>query len=350
MRIIAPMMILIMMTSTLAGCTGGDPDGGGEIDTDAVNDLIDQNLQDFINNTTITVNQEIHHHYYNNTTVNEGDMTNNAYNTGYNNTTVIEGGEVTNQNYDQSSTYYNASSGVDGTGNGILHSIDFVFDLDFLWGNSPIIPGNRDNTYTTTWSYYDYSTNDYRNDTFTINCAIYYLVGNSSNNNSNQQTYWENNNWYDDAWSDNGYNNTMRDLFQSLAWDEDLRWTCDEDFYGIENNNDYYSELIYEFNIPEGFAMMCVWGDYSRPTLYYSNNGSHYGVDYQWRDYGTPVMTIDGIFDWYCDNDNPSAGGEYEMLVQLSSNYLYENHDYRLVWSYQLAPVITHDQNDLDDQ
>ena len=28
MRIIAPMMILIMMTSTLAGCTGGDSDGG----------------------------------------------------------------------------------------------------------------------------------------------------------------------------------------------------------------------------------------------------------------------------------------------------------------------------------
>jgi hypothetical protein len=28
MRIIAPMMILIMMTSTLSGCTGGDPDSG----------------------------------------------------------------------------------------------------------------------------------------------------------------------------------------------------------------------------------------------------------------------------------------------------------------------------------
>ena len=84
MRIIAPMMILIMMTSTLAGCTGGDPDSGGEMDSDVINDLIDQNLQDFINNTTITVNQEIHHHYYNNTTVNEGDLTNNDYNTEYN--------------------------------------------------------------------------------------------------------------------------------------------------------------------------------------------------------------------------------------------------------------------------
>ena len=67
MRIIAPMMILIMMTSTLAGCTSGDPDGGGndEIDMDILNQLIDDNLQDFINNTTITVNN----HYHNNTTI-----------------------------------------------------------------------------------------------------------------------------------------------------------------------------------------------------------------------------------------------------------------------------------------
>ena len=66
MRIIAPMMILIMMTSTLAGCTGGDPDGGGndEIDMDILNQLIDDNFQDFINNTTVTVEN----HYHNNTT------------------------------------------------------------------------------------------------------------------------------------------------------------------------------------------------------------------------------------------------------------------------------------------
>ena len=109
MRIIAPMMILIMMTSTLAGCTGGDPDGGGEIDTDAVNDLIDQNLQDFINNTTITVNQEIHHHYYNNTTVNEGDMTNNDYTVEYNNTTVNEGDDNNLNEWTNSSYSFNGS-------------------------------------------------------------------------------------------------------------------------------------------------------------------------------------------------------------------------------------------------
>ena len=45
MRVIAPMMILIMITSTLAGCTGGDPDGGG-------NDEIDiENIQLLLNST-----------------------------------------------------------------------------------------------------------------------------------------------------------------------------------------------------------------------------------------------------------------------------------------------------------
>ena len=71
MRIIAPMMILIMMTSTLAGCTGGDPDGGGndEINMDILNQLIDDNLQDFVNNTTIDVTNN-YHDSDNSTTIN----------------------------------------------------------------------------------------------------------------------------------------------------------------------------------------------------------------------------------------------------------------------------------------
>ena len=140
MRIIAPMMILIMMTSTLAGCTGGDPDSGGEMDTDAINDLIDANLQDFINNTTITVNQEIHHHYYNNTTVNEGDMTNNDYTVEYNNTTVNEGDTIVNEGDDNnlnewSNTSYNLGGATFGNGvNGTVYgssNMMFVAHLEF---------------------------------------------------------------------------------------------------------------------------------------------------------------------------------------------------------------------------
>jgi hypothetical protein len=314
MRIIAPMMILIMMTSTLAGCTGGDPDGGGndEIDMDILNQLIDDNLQDFINNTTITVEN----HYHNNTTiVNNDNSVNNVSGSG-----AILG---------------------NGSMNTIVRTIDFVFDLDYLWGNSPVTPGDRTNTYTTTWAYYDYQTNAERIDVFTFSCGVYYLVG--SANSSNEESFWENSNYYDNAWSDNGYNSTMRDLFSNVAGEEALRFTCDEDFYGFPSNAHYYNEIIYEMTIPEGYALMCLRGDYSRPMVYdRSDNNS------QWNSAGTASMLVDEV-NWYCDNDRPSIGGEHDMHTEFSYWNLYENRDYRLIWSYQLVSVIPHDQTDLDD-
>ena len=64
MRAIAVPMILLMLSASLAGCTGGDPDGNDEssIDMDILNQMIDDNLQDFINNTSVTV---VNNHYSN---------------------------------------------------------------------------------------------------------------------------------------------------------------------------------------------------------------------------------------------------------------------------------------------
>ena len=44
-------LTLLMIASALAGCTSGDPDGDGGlgIDTDVLNQMIEDNLQDFIN-------------------------------------------------------------------------------------------------------------------------------------------------------------------------------------------------------------------------------------------------------------------------------------------------------------
>ncbi len=71
-------MTLLMIASALAGCTSGDPDGDGTsgIDMEILNEMIDDNLQDFINNTSVTVNN----HYYNNTTNNVDDTDNSISN------------------------------------------------------------------------------------------------------------------------------------------------------------------------------------------------------------------------------------------------------------------------------
>jgi len=52
----AALLALVLVSGSLAGCTG-DPDEGGndEFDSEALQDLIDENLQDFLNNTSITV-------------------------------------------------------------------------------------------------------------------------------------------------------------------------------------------------------------------------------------------------------------------------------------------------------
>ena len=93
-------MILLMLSASFAGCTSGDPDGDGTsgIDMEILNQMIDDNLQDFINNTTIVVNN----HYHNNTTVvNNYDETNNEFS----NTTNVEGQDVTNYNSNNYSLY-----------------------------------------------------------------------------------------------------------------------------------------------------------------------------------------------------------------------------------------------------
>ena len=104
MKTRAVSMVLLMIASALAGCTSGDPDGDGElgIDSDVLNQMIEDNLQDFINNSSVTVHQTVHyhnnttvnHHYHNNTTVNEGnDITENNFQTDYTNYTL---GQISN--------------------------------------------------------------------------------------------------------------------------------------------------------------------------------------------------------------------------------------------------------------
>ena len=97
----AILMTLAMMSAALAGCTGSD--GVTEIDDETLQQLFDDNIQDFMNNTSVTVNQEIH--YHNNTTSNNYENTNE-----YNNTTNVDGGEVINHNTDNSVNNFSGSN------------------------------------------------------------------------------------------------------------------------------------------------------------------------------------------------------------------------------------------------
>ena len=333
-------MVLLMIVSALAGCTTGDPDGDGElgIDPDLLDELIESNLQDFINNTTVTVNQEIH--YHNNTTVvNNYDETNNEYS----NTTNVEGEEVVNNNYN---TYNSSLGGSNGDGS-MLHGIDFQFTLDELWGNSEIQPGDRTNYYTVTWEYYDYLTNNTRNEPFTFSCGVYYLI--NSVNSTALDVYWDNNNYYDLAWDDIGYNSTMRDIFNYYAWNSSLRFTCDENFYGYNNEDEDegFTEIVYTITVPEGYAFSCSTPRYY--ALYHSDNNES---DPSWdlAQHAGPVRFIfDGIHFYSgtgCQDQNDGNpeiwwGNGESLEIAVYFTYLRENHEYRLMLNYQLRPVVT---------
>ena len=64
MRTTTILIALTMLTTGLAGCTGGAPDGGGndEFDAETLQGMLEAGLQDFMNNTTVEIN------YYTNET------------------------------------------------------------------------------------------------------------------------------------------------------------------------------------------------------------------------------------------------------------------------------------------
>jgi len=57
----------MLITTSLSGCTGNGDGPQFELSSDEIQDLIDENIDDFLNNTTITVVNN----YYNNTTIDQ---------------------------------------------------------------------------------------------------------------------------------------------------------------------------------------------------------------------------------------------------------------------------------------
>ena len=253
----ATLMVLVLVSSTLAGCSG-DPDGGGsdEIDSDALQDLFDEHFQDFINNTTITVINN----YHNNTTY---VVDENYYSTNneYNNTTYMDGGEVNNYVTDNSNITYGFGQGVSGSfgSTGMLFVVHLEWDALDMFPDY-FVPGDRNNSFEVTWTYWDYPTNQERTDAFEFDCTEYYIFETVSANNNTYYwgTYWESSEPYYDAW-DNEYNDTIADILQNYAWDNLVQSTCDDEWVPsgyITNDYDNYFFNFLNITIPEGFALV----------------------------------------------------------------------------------------------
>ena len=86
-------MTLLMIASALAGCTSGDPDGDDTsgIDMEILNQMIDDNLQDFINNTTIVVNNNFNNTTYQGDSIDQSEV---IYDLGQGNYSIGENGEI----------------------------------------------------------------------------------------------------------------------------------------------------------------------------------------------------------------------------------------------------------------
>jgi hypothetical protein len=348
MRIIAPMMILIMMTSTLAGCTGGDPDGGGNdnIDMDVLNQLIDDNLQDFVNNTTITVEN----HYHNNTTIVNNHYDNDNH---FNNTTNVDGGEI--YNYDNSTSIFNGSSS--SINSGEYYLLDIEFNIE------DVIPGwndidYRNNTFNYSWEYYDYSTNEERTDMFEFSCQVFYIVGANSANGSAQVSWWEDSSQYYNAWA-NTYNSTVRDLLQDAGgyYSRDsvnnllIEVICNENFYST------YSGLLYEIPIVEGMALRSIdrnydWNEYQIEYVWVqqcSNSLGFYG-DYEWEQNYQPLCESGNsgsvgafyasyVFETISINYNSMGwvGGSSDSTLEVHVNEIRPGFEYRLIVYFEMT-------------
>ena len=229
-------MVLVLLSGTIAGCTS-DPDGGGNdgIDSDALDDLFDEYLQDFVNNTSITVNN----HYHNNTTVVNNDYdTNNEYS----NTTNVDGGEITNYNQ------FNGSGG----SNSIMQMFTVNWHIEELIGYDPaesiVYGGNSTLLYV---NFYNGQTVEFRD----ISCEEW--LNYRSYSNDNWERYLRNN--YGDDW-DNVYNVAydIEDHFQANDHEGyDAYEQCNTSLTHLgDNSYDPASRVIlYEIHLEQGQAM-----------------------------------------------------------------------------------------------
>ena len=346
MRSIALIMSLILLLVPLAGCTGPDAEVTVDITSEELQQLINDNQEDFLNNTTIVVFQE----YHNNTSVVNQFSNNSTSNTDQ------SGASSSSIN---TTNIYNGSSGQSE-----IFVVSLQWDASDMFGEIEL---KRNNNFTVSYSYYDYATNDDRTDVFTLPCSNYYDApvnnndnnndsndsGNNNNANSNQSTYWENNdNYYD--WWDYLYNNTIRELLSEKGYSNEVENACRESDNRIINMQEYYYydtsgnnwEMVWDFsNAPIFFEMNLSTGLAINVIRIISQHQYDYANSYMSTE--LIQMAVNGAID--CQNyhyvictqgDDELYGGWEDVHLQFQMyNSIYYDSTFSFVMYYELVPV-----------
>ena len=311
----AALLALVLVSGTLAGCTG-DPDGGGndEIDSDALQNLFDEHFGDFINNTTITVNN----HYHNNTTV-----VNNDYNTNndYNNTTNVDGGEINNYNNNTD----NSVSNINGSGVGlgsVVQVFRTVWSPDGQYEPSDIgsrdvivngivqvpVPPNQEDDNST----FIYTLNG---NTFSFSMTCEEFV--NARYNMDDYDYWVP--WLGQTYG--GDSSSIRSIAQMIYYDlRDLSYLVDEG-YCMGYNQPYYGHYenhyyaLFEISLNEGEAVEFL----SLPSVY--------------------NMTIDCDDGFYGTSSNGTFFQESDLIGGHSDCTIRGNTQITSTYTYNSTPI-----------
>ena len=200
-------LTLVLLSSMLAGCTSSDDEVQVELSDEQIDDIMDEYFEDFVNNTTVTINDETSNVYYQN------------------------GSISTQSNY---------------------------FIVDYTFTKSNLFPtyveiDHMNNTFEAVYTEYNVSTNQNTNYTYQLDCMGYYLVGIATT----PVSYWADSSNYWTAWA-NAYNDTIRGLYQSYANNVDVRFACDEDYDPDGGQTESIEVLtILDITIPAGKGLMC---------------------------------------------------------------------------------------------
>ncbi len=305
----AVLLALLVASMSLAGCVA--PDDAGPIEVQMTDEQLDalfeEHFQDFVNNSTVTVN----------------DYT------------------TTNEN---TSNHFNGSSG-----SGMEYFVvDYVFTEADLTGASAAT-NRMNNTFTAVHNVYNVSYNNNTAYTYELDCIGYYLVGLATT----PVPYWTNSANYMMAWT-NQYNSTIADLYQEYAYDTTTRETCDNSYFA--NGTQASTDLLHimDITVPAGKAIQCpvsvnnnaikAW--YADEGYYSYARGEEYSSAYPWP--GSSYTTVlkqqwDGIHESYC-GPIPYGSGSADTTFSfwVEDRGIHPQKTYRLYFVYTLVDVNDH--------